>query len=193
MSTEEPMVLFKLLTIGDSGVGKSWLLIKWKDPKVKFSKSNQAMPTIGVDFQIRYLEINGQKVKVQIWDTAGQERYRTMTQGYYRQCKGVLLVYDITHRGSFDNIKNWMQQISLHAGNDVSKILIGNKCDMSSERQVSYEDGEYLAREFKIPFIETSALNNINVEEAVSILAGDVIDRMNQKKVCKKKRIYFNL
>jgi hypothetical protein len=77
-----------------------------------------------------------------------------------------------------------MQQISLHAGNDVSKILIGNKSDMSADRQVSYEEGEYLAGEYKIPFIETSALNNVNVEEAVNILAGDVIDKMNQKKVC---------
>lgn len=112
------------------------------------------------------------------WDTAGQERYRTITTSYYRNTQGILLVYDITERKSFNSIRSWVDQIKSHADMHVCKILVGNKCDLIQNRAVSFEEGEALAREFQIPFMETSAFNDINVEEAFMKLAKDVVKKL---------------
>jgi small GTP-binding protein len=169
----------KLLTIGDSNVGKSWLLLRWAEPPGKFNpKSTTAMPTIGIDFKNKDVQIDGKRVKLQIWDTAGQERFRTITTSYYRNSHGILLVYDITDRNSFTNMRNWISQIQLNADINVNKILIGNKCDLQQLRQVTFEEGESLAREFKMPFMETSAMNDINVERAFMLIATETKIRM---------------
>jgi len=162
--------LFKLLLIGDSGVGKTCLLFRFAED----SFNNSFISTIGIDFKIRTIELDGKKIKLQIWDTAGQERFRTITTAYYRGAMGILLVYDITNEKSFDNIKNWIRNIEEHASADVEKMVLGNKCDMNDRRQVSKERGAQLAIEYGIKFMETSAKANINVEDAFFTLARDI-------------------
>lgn len=175
----------KLLTIGDSMVGKSWLLLRWSSEGGKFEKqiktAGAPMATIGVDFKNKNVEIEGRRVKLQIWDTAGQERYKTITQSYYRQAHGILLVYDITNAETFQNIKNWMDQIQKNAESGVNKVLIGNKCDLQRQRAVTYDEGESLAREYNIAFFETSAMNDINVDHAFMALATAVKRRLDNQ------------
>merc|ERR1711941_102149 len=162
--------LIKLLLIGDSGVGKSCLLLRFSDD----SFTTSFITTIGIDFKIRTIELEGKRIKLQIWDTAGQERFRTITTAYYRGAMGIMLVYDITNEKSFDNIKNWIRNIEEHASADVEKMILGNKCDMNDRRQVSKERGEQLAIEYGIKFMETSAKASINVEDAFFTLARDI-------------------
>uniref|UniRef100_A0A5S6QAG8 Ras-related protein Rab-8A n=1 Tax=Trichuris muris TaxID=70415 RepID=A0A5S6QAG8_TRIMR len=162
--------LFKLLLIGDSGVGKTCLLFRFAED----SFSPSFISTIGIDFKIRTIELDGKKIKLQIWDTAGQERFRTITTAYYRGAMGILLVYDITNEKSFENIKNWVRNIEEHASTDVEKIILGNKCDMEKQRQVSKERGAQLAIEYGVKFMETSAKADLNVESAFFTLAQDI-------------------
>ena len=132
MSSDDSLQL-KLVTIGDSGVGKSWLLLRWATESDKFTKTH-SMFTVGIDFKMKNIELDDKKVKVQVWDTAGQERFRTITTSYYRSSQGILLVYDITDVKSFQSIRSWISQILLHADLNVNKILIGNKCDLQQRR-----------------------------------------------------------
>ena len=161
----------KLLMIGDSGVGKSCLLLRFSDD----SFSTNFITTIGIDFKLKTVEIDGKRVKLQIWDTAGQERFRTITTAYYRGAMGVLLVYDISDEQSFLNIRNWMRNIEQHATENVKKILIGNKCDCHDERVISTNRGQDLANEYGIKFFETSAKSDINVYESFVTLAKDIV------------------
>ncbi|XP_077996973.1 ras-related protein Rab-8A-like [Glandiceps talaboti] len=169
--------LFKLLLIGDSGVGKTCVLFRFSEDAFNAT----FISTIGIDFKIRTIELDGKKIKLQIWDTAGQERFRTITTAYYRGAMGIMLVYDITNEKSFDNIKNWIRNIEEHAAADVEKMILGNKCDMEDRRQVSKERGEALAIEYGIKFMETSAKLSINVEEAFNTLARDIKAKMDKK------------
>eukprot|EP00124_Ichthyophonus_hoferi_P002977 Ihof_evm1s231 gene=Ihof_evmTU1s231 len=118
--------LIKLLLIGDSGVGKSCLLMRFCEDT--FTPS--FITTIGIDFKVRTVTLDGKKIKLQIWDTAGQERFRTITTAYYRGAMGILLVYDVTNRQSFENTRTWLKNIEQHAVEDVNKAIIGNKADM---------------------------------------------------------------
>uniref|UniRef100_A0A8C3NM02 small monomeric GTPase n=1 Tax=Geospiza parvula TaxID=87175 RepID=A0A8C3NM02_GEOPR len=152
--------LFKLLLIGDSGVGKTCALFRFSEDAFNAT----FISTIGIDFKIRTIELDGKRIKLQIWDTAGQERFRTITTAYYRGAMGIMLVYDITNEKSFENIRNWVRNIEEHASPDVEKMILGNKCDANDKRQVSREQGEKLAASFGIKFMETSAKANINIE-----------------------------
>ncbi|OMO96964.1 Small GTPase superfamily [Corchorus olitorius] len=144
--------LIKLLLIGDSGVGKSCLLLRFSDG----SFTTSFITTIGIDFKIRTIELDGKRIKLQIWDTAGQERFRTITTAYYRGAMGILLVYDVTDESSFNNIRNWIRNIEQHASDNVNKILVGNKADMDeSKRAVPTSKGQALADEYGIKFFET--------------------------------------
>jgi len=174
MATSDFDYLFKLLVIGDSGVGKSWLLVRFTEG---FFKDDYAT-TIGVDFKVKTLEQDGRKVKLQIWDTAGQERFRTIVSSYFRGAHGVLIVYDVTNRKSFNNVKCWLEEIHKYAPEDVNRLLVGTKSDLSLERAVSYDEGKELAESLVIPFIETSAKNADNVEAAFLTLAQDVTQRV---------------
>jgi len=166
--------LIKLLLIGDSGVGKSCLLLRFCDDRWTPS----FITTIGIDFKIRTIELDGKRIKLQIWDTAGQERFRTITTAYYRGAMGILLVYDVTDERSFNNIRNWHANVGQHASEGVNKILIGNKSDWTDKRAVTEEQGRALAEELEMKFMETSAKANEGVEEAFFALAGDCKARL---------------
>ncbi|XP_057376498.1 ras-related protein Rab-43-like [Daphnia carinata] len=164
--------LFKIVVIGDCGIGKTSLVQRFKSGIFTERYTN----TIGVDFAMKTVIIEGKRVKLQIWDTAGQERFRTITQSYYRSANGVFLVYDITKRSSFLSLQKWMEEIRRFTASNISWILIGNKCDMDSLREV--EQVEALALAELIPEIvlvlETSAKDNTNVEQAFVELATEL-------------------
>lgn len=191
----------KLLLIGDSGVGKSCCLLRFSED----SFTPSFITTIGIDFKIRTIELDGKRVKLQIWDTAGQERFRTITTAYYRGAMGILLVYDVTDERSFHSkgslsylgafmtltvfilfffldIRTWFSNVEQHASEGVHKILIGNKCDWEEKRAVSTEQGQRLADDLGIPFLEVSAKNNINIENAFFNLASDIKKGMDVSK-----------
>ncbi|XP_028306036.1 ras-related protein Rab-8B [Gouania willdenowi] len=169
--------LFKLLLIGDSGVGKTCLLFRFSED----SFNTTFISTIGIDFKIRTIELDGKRVKLQIWDTAGQERFRTITTAYYRGAMGIMLVYDISNEKSFENIKNWIRNIEEHATSDVEKMILGNKCDMTDRRQVSKDRGEKLAIDYGVKFLETSAKSSLNVEEAFYTMGRDILHNLSTK------------
>ncbi|KAI8749375.1 ras-related protein Rab-35 isoform X1, partial [Biomphalaria glabrata] len=152
--------LFKLLIIGDSGVGKSSLLLRFADNVF----SGTYITTIGVDFKIRTIEVNGERVKLQIWDTAGQERFRTITSTYYRGTHGVLVVYDVCSGESFANVQRWLHEIDQNC-DVVNRILVGNKDDDPDRKVVLTQDAQRFAERMQIQLFETSAKENKNVEE----------------------------
>jgi Ras-related protein Rab-1A len=166
--------LFKLLLIGDSGVGKSCLLIRFSDDM--FMESY--ISTIGVDFKIRTVELDNKVIKLQIWDTAGQERFRTITSSYYRGAHGVIIVYDITDQESFQNVNLWLNEIDRHTSGHVNRLLVGNKSDLTLKRVVDFATAKEFADGFGIPFLETSAKNSTNVDHAFLIMANDIKNRI---------------
>ena len=181
MSDQEYDFIFKLVLIGDSQIGKSSLLLRFVDHKWKEEYS----PTIGVDFVRKFniiifqinttLDIKGKKVKLQIWDTSGQERFRIITTNYYKNCHGFLVVYDITDRESFKSLNYWLTLIKQHSNKNNLKLLIGNKCDLESKREVSFQEGKEFAEQNGMTFIETSAKNDEKVSKAFEILVDDII------------------
>ncbi|RCN40433.1 Ras family protein [Ancylostoma caninum] len=166
--------LFKLLLIGDSGVGKSCLLLRFADD----TYTESYISTIGVDFKIRTIELDGKTIKLQIWDTAGQERFRTITSSYYRGAHGIIVVYDITDQESFNNVKQWLQEIDRYACENVNKLLVGNKCDLTAKRAVETQAAKEYADQLGIPFLETSAKSSTNVEQAFLTMASEIKSRM---------------
>ncbi|KAI9323309.1 P-loop containing nucleoside triphosphate hydrolase protein [Dichotomocladium elegans] len=165
----------KLLLIGDSGVGKSSLLLRLIDDD--FLPPEEAAATIGVDFRMSTMEIDGKTYKLTIWDTAGQERFRTLTSSYYRGAQGVILVYDVTKRESFDNLKMWWNEVETYTpSSEVVKMVVGNKVDKESSRVVSFKEGGAFARKMGTLFIECSAKANIGVREAFEELVTKIIE-----------------
>ncbi|GAB6030117.1 Ras-protein Rab-35 [Chamberlinius hualienensis] len=169
--------LFKLLIIGDSGVGKSSLLLRFADNTF----SGNYITTIGVDFKIRTLEVDGEKVKLQIWDTAGQERFRTITSTYYRGTHGVIVVYDVTSGDSFANVKRWLHEIDQNC-DVVNRILVGNKNDSPDRKVVLTEDAQRFADQMGIQLFETSAKDNLNVEEMFNAITRLVLKSKKEQK-----------
>ncbi|XP_055855950.1 ras-related protein Rab-35 [Episyrphus balteatus] len=163
--------LFKLLIIGDSGVGKSSLLIRFSDDTF----CGSYITTIGVDFKIRTVVIDGQRVKLQIWDTAGQERFRTITSTYYRGTHGVIIVYDVMNGESFANVRRWLDEINNYC-DVVNKVLVGNKDDDPDHKVVITEDAQRFARQMDIELFETSAKDNKNVEEMFLSITRQVLN-----------------
>ena len=174
--TAEPNHTFKILTIGESGVGKTCVLRRFVENK--FLKNHLA--TIGIDFKTRVIEVNGLNIKLKIWDTAGQERFRNITNQYYKGADGILLVYDVTDEESYNKIHDWMDQITSNTDNeDIGLVLLGNKCDME-QRAVTEQMGKDLANDLKISYYETSALSGQGITEAFK---GLTIDIMKKKKL----------
>ena len=132
--------------------------------------------------------MNGKKVKLQIWDTAGQERFKNITASYYRGGNGVLVVYDITDRESFDNLNSWLIEIEKNANKNVYKLLIGNKCDLEDKRKVTYQEGKDFAESNGMKFMETSAKTASKVQEAFELLTNEIIKaNINKEKNLEKK------
>ena len=176
MDDENYDFIFKVLLLGNSDVGKSSLLLRYVD-----SVWNDAfVPTIGVDFKVKTLTINEKKVKMQIWDTAGQERFRTVVSTYFRGAHGILLLYDVTNRDSFKNLESWLIEIEKNAKEKVLKILIGNKCDLTDDREITSDEGKAFALRNGMEFMETSAKMNTNVTEAFETL-GKLMIEFNSK------------
>lgn len=159
--------------IGDSGVGKSCLVQRFS--RNEFPSDHIA--TIGIDYEVKTIDIDNRKVKLQLWDTAGMERFRTITYAYYRGAHGIILVYDTTDEMSFFNVRTWMNNIHSHAQNDVCKILVGNKVDITENRRVSTQRGQEMAKEYDIPYFETSAMTGENVQESMMTLIREVIQK----------------
>ena len=162
MEKEKYELLFKLILIGDSSVGKSNILLKYL--RNEFDENSKA--TVGVEFGTKNILINGKKIKIQIWDTAGEERYRSITSAYYKGAKGAFIVYDITRKTTFDNIDKWISDLKLNGDKNICIIILGNKSDLNEKRQVQEKDGMQKAEMFKTAFLETSALNGDNITKA---------------------------
>ncbi|XP_042438191.1 ras-related protein RABC2a-like [Zingiber officinale] len=160
---------FKVLLIGDSGVGKSSLLVSF----ISNHLGEDLSPTVGVDFKIKHLNVSGKKLKLTIWDTAGQERFRTLTSSYFRGSQGIILVYDVTKRETFNNLADvWVKEVETYSTNhNCVKILVGNKVDKDADRSVTTEEGIAFADEYGCLFFECSAKTRNNVERCFKELA----------------------
>eukprot|EP00252_Welwitschia_mirabilis_P014951 TRINITY_DN33034_c0_g1_i1.p1 TRINITY_DN33034_c0_g1~~TRINITY_DN33034_c0_g1_i1.p1 ORF type:complete len:214 (+),score=50.17 TRINITY_DN33034_c0_g1_i1:324-965(+) len=162
--------LFKVVLIGDSGVGKSNLLSRFT--RNEFCLESKS--TIGVEFATRTVQVEGKTIKAQIWDTAGQERYRAITSAYYRGAVGALLVYDITKPTTFENVGRWLKELRDHADSNIVIMLVGNKSDLKHLRGVSTEDAQSFAEREGLSFLETSALEATNVEKAFQTILTEI-------------------
>ncbi|VFQ88899.1 unnamed protein product [Cuscuta campestris] len=174
---EEYDYLFKVVLIGDSGVGKSNLLSRFT--RNEFCLESKS--TIGVEFATRTLQVEGRTVKAQIWDTAGQERYRAITSAYYRGALGALLVYDVTKPTTFENVSRWLKELRDHADSNIVITLIGNKYDLGHLRAVATEDAQSYAEREGLSFIETSALEATNVEKAFLTILSEIYRTISKK------------
>ena len=192
--------VYKVLILGDSSVGKTCFLLKYTDKVF----NEVYMSTIGLDYRLKTLTLkNGKKVKLQIWDTAGQDRFRTITKNYYKGANGIILIYDVTSTETYENVENWISQIKEEASPNVVIYLVGNKVDMEDKRKVTTEEGQKIADENNLPFIETSAKSDININETFDNLvekmdsvfsnlekkdsvaiSGNNLNKDNKKKCC---------
>ena len=169
--------LFKVLVIGDSGVGKSCIMVRFTEDE--FNES--FISTIGIDFKVKTIDVNGVTVKLQIWDTAGQERFHTITAHYFRGAMGVMLVYDVCDSSSFINIKKWMRSIQKDEGFNGQIMILGNKCDRK-DRVISKGRGEVIANEYGVRYMETSAKENINIDESFMAISKMILDKIQNNK-----------
>ncbi|KAG8223274.1 hypothetical protein J437_LFUL001551 [Ladona fulva] len=164
--------LFKIVLIGDCGTGKTWVVRRFKSGTFVESHGN----TIGVDFSMKTVMVDGKRVKLQIWDTAGQERFRTITQSYYRSANGVIIVYDITNRSSFLSLQRWIEEVRKYTASNALTILIGNKCDLKTLREVEFAEAEAMCEYIPeiMAVMETSAKENTNIDDAFMCLATEL-------------------
>ena len=176
--------IFKVLMLGNSNVGKSSLFLRFVDD----IWNDTFVPTIGVDFKIKTIEIDQKKVKMQIWDTAGQERFKNIISSYYRGANGILLIYDITDKESFKSLSNWLIEIEKNGNKNVLKVLIGNKSDLEDKRVISFNQGKEFADMYGLKFIETSAKKNLNVNEAFESLGREIMESNVDYKVSKQMK-----
>ena len=177
MENKEYDLLFKLILIGDSYVGKSNILLKYL--KNQFNENSKT--TVGVEFGTKNIIINNKRIKIQIWDTAGQERYRSITSAYYKGAKGALIVYDITRKNTFDNIDKWITDLKLNGDKNICIIILGNKSDLIDKREINKNDGIKKAEMYKTAFLETSALNGDNISKAFDELIEQIV--INNKNI----------
>jgi small GTP-binding protein len=187
-------LLYKILLLGDSSVGKTCFLMRYSDNT--FQEIH--MSTIGLDYKLKNVQLDdGNIVKIQIWDTAGQDRFRSITKNYYKGAHGIILIYDITSRKTYENIKNWVTQIKEEVSDKVNIILVGNKIDDEKNRKVSTEEGEKMAKEIGFDFYETSAKTGINIDSTFNDLVKKTVesfsktnvkgDKLNTKKAGSKR------
>ncbi|KAM9512740.1 ras-related protein Rab-11A-like [Salvelinus alpinus] len=171
--------LFKVVLIGDSGVGKSNLLSRFT--RNEFNLESKS--TIGVEFATRSIHVEGKTVKAQIWDTAGQERYRAITSAYYRGAVGALLVYDIAKHLTYENAERWLKELQDHADSNIVIMLVGNKSDLRHLRAVPMDEAKALAEKHGLSFLETSALDSSNVELAFQTILTAIYNIVSQRQM----------
>ena len=166
-------LLYKILVLGDSSVGKTCFLMRYADNT--FQEIH--MSTIGLDYKLKNVQLDdGKIVKIQIWDTAGQDRFRSITKNYYKGAHGIILIYDVTSRKTFDSVKNWISQIKEEVSDKVNIILVGNKIDDVQNRKVTFEEGEKMASSFGLPFFETSAKSGVNIDTTFNELVKKTVE-----------------
>ena len=177
--------IIKTLIIGDSGVGKTCILLRYCDNKFSFNH----VSTVGLDFKSKLVEVDGKRIQLQIWDTAGQDRFKTITQTYYKGAKGIILSYSCNDKSSFANVENWMRQINDHASEGVVKMLLANKSD-APDRCVTTEEGQKLADSYGITFFEGSAKEDINIKEAFEELTREIKDKITAEERNRSESTY---
>ena len=171
MSNKNYDYLFKILTVGEFNVGKTSLILRF----INDTFIETYMPTIGVDFFYKILDIENKIIAAQIWDFYSSEQFKRLPLGYYRNVLGIIIAYDITEIKSFEKLKNWINDIKMYAHKKVRLVLVGNKCDLSN-RRITEEEGKKLADELDAKFFETSAKTGYNVNEAYNFLIRDIFD-----------------
>ena len=181
-------VKYKIMVLGESKVGKTSLIKRY----TKDQFGGVYLTTVGMDFQDKIIEIEDKKVRLQVWDTAGQERFRNVTKSYFQSSHGLLVVYDITDRESFEKINFWIENIKNNAPENAKLILVGNKCDLANERKVSYEEGENYAKNLNIKFFEASARDGTNVNELFFYLANEIYQDEKTKGKDNKKTVQLD-
>ena len=187
---EQKEFIYKILLLGDSSVGKTCFLMRYTDNTFQ----DIHMSTIGLDYKLKNVQLeNGKMVKIQVWDTAGQDRFRSITKNYYKGAHGIILIYDITENKSFENVKNWMNQIKEEVPDKVTIVLVGNKKDDEEHRKVTTEQGESMAKEFGVMFFECSAKTGENIDGIFNDLVKKVVDNFSKsaesgQKLKNKKR-----
>ncbi|CAF1215478.1 unnamed protein product [Adineta steineri] len=167
---------FKIMLLGDSGVGKTCLLVRFKDDTFL---CGSFIATVGIDFRNKTIVINNKQVKLQIYDTAGQERFRSVAHSYYRDANALLLLYDVSSIISFNHVRDWLSEIREYAQSDVIIILIANKVDKANDRVVTREMGEKLAKEYEVSYIETSAKTGLNVEFCFKAVSQALLEQID--------------
>ena len=174
MDDEEYTMIFKIILIGDSGVGKTNLLSRY----INDTYSDTTKSTVGVELACKILEINSTKVKIQIWDTAGQERYKSITKSYFKGAKGALIVYDISIKQSFNNVDKWIDDLKEFGEDCTCILLVGNKCDLDNIRQVSMDEVRKKAEQYNVGFCETSAKTGKDVDVAFQRLIEEISKKL---------------
>ena len=182
--------LFKILLLGDSSVGKSSLFLSFMDK----SWNETFVPTIGVDFKIKTINVNNMNIKYQVWDTAGQERFRTIISSYYKGAHGILLVYDITLKESFESLNDWLNEIKKNTSKNIVKVLIGNKIDLNDKRVISFDEAKEFADSNSMKYIETSAKTSTNVDQAFGLIGVELMKSFkgNEEKNTNKKNVVLS-
>ena len=170
-------MMFKVVLVGDSFVGKTNIMSKYL--KNEFHEDSKA--TVGVEFGSKQFTVEGHSIKAQIWDTAGQERYKAITSAYYKGAKGAFIVYDITRKASFDSIEKWVNDLTSTADKKLTIVLIGNKCDLEDQRQITKEQGEEKANKLEVAFLETSAFSGENLDKAFDKMMNEVYKKCHEE------------
>ncbi len=165
-----PDITLKFLTLGDSMVGKTSIVLRFVD-NIFF---DQTKSTIGVDFKTKIIKFGNKYIKIKVWDTAGQERFRTITRQYYKNAEGMILIFDVTEKKTFDQVGDWVTSIMENKQKDAKVILVGNKIDCE-ERVITKEQGEELAQKYQLPYYETSASTGQNVQKIFEALAEEIL------------------
>jgi len=178
VTTDQYNKLLKLIIVGDTNVGKSNILTRY----IQDNFTSESKSTVGIEYNVKDITVNNKNIRVQIWDTAGQERFRTITSSYYRGAHGIILVYDITSELSFNNLDSWIKEFELL---DAQTILIGNKIDLEEKRKIPFESGEDYAKHKNFLFLETSAKENLNVNDTFHLLIEQIMENLksNEHKV----------
>ena len=173
----EPEISIKLLVLGDLSVGKSSFIYKFIEDKF----NTDSIPTTGLDLKTADLLINNKKVRVQLWDTVGQEKYKSITQNLILRVQGIIILFDITNKDSFNNLNEWIKTVREQVGNNLAILLVGNKCDLEENRLVFKEEANIFAKNEKIKYIETSCKTGENIIKAIDYICEKIINSFTLK------------